>query len=154
MINKRELSVGSYVEVQLSYGWLICQVVEILRDDKVGAAVLYQSNSKGEYMIGKIEVFPLSSLNGIRCTWTPLRDFGFTDSDERGWKLVYWFGLDMKLLYRYDNKKMAGSFRFKSNFRKSYVHISCRYVHELQNIMRFLTGGELEFEYHSPKCIK
>lgn len=66
---------------------------------------------------------------------------------------MYWFGLDMKLLYRYDNKKMVGSFRFKTNYRKSYVRISCRYFHELQNIMRFLTGGELEFEYHQPRLI-
>ena len=32
--------------------------------------------------------------------------------------------------------------------------ISCKYVHELQNIMRFLTGGELEFEYHQIKMDK
>ena len=148
MVNIREIPVGTFVEVWSSAANpMLCQVVEVLRDGKVGVLIFRQSHPDGQYQTGSIATFPLSRLNGIRCTETPLRQFGFTDADERGWKLVYWFGTDMKLLYRYDNRREVGSFRFKSGYRKSYVRISALYFHELQNIMSFLTGGELEFRY-------
>jgi len=79
--------------------------------------------------------------------WLDMARFGFTDSDEKGWQKVYWFGMDMKLLYRYDKRQSTGRFRFKTDYRKSYVSISCHHFHQLQVIMRYLTGGELEFEY-------
>lgn len=148
IVNIREIPVGSFVEVWTSdMNVLTCQVAEVLLGDNVRALILHQSYDFGQYDTGSIVTFPLSLVRGIRCTWTSLRQFGFTDSDEKGWKLVYWFGTDMKLLYRYDNKKQYASFRFKSTFRKGYVSISCVEFHRLQNIMRFLTGGELEFEY-------
>lgn len=152
MMNKKEIPVGNYVYVYGSTTNLMtCQVVEILRSDTVGVLVVGQTQDDGKYVTGKIYSFPLSKLEGISCIWFLLREFGFTDSDEKGWNLVYWFGTDMKLLYREDYKKEVAYFRFKSSFRKSYIRISCKYVHELQNIMRFLTGGELEFVYHQIK---
>lgn len=148
MMNVREIPVGSFVGVYGSpTNLMTCQVVEILRDNRVGVIIFNQTQDDGQYITGKIYTFSFSKLEGISCIWFYLREFGFTDSDEKGWKLVYWFGTDMKLLYRADYKKEIAYFRFKSIFRKDYVRISCKYVHELQNIMRFLTGGELEFEY-------
>lgn len=148
MIGIRELTVGSFVGVYGSpTNLMTCQVVEILRDNRVGVIIFNQTQDDGQYITGKIYIFPLSKLEGINCLWFYLREFGFTDSDEKGWRLVYWFGTDMKLLYRADYKKEIAYFRFKSHYRKSYVRISCKFIHELQSIMRFLTGGELEFEY-------
>lgn len=148
MINIRELSIGSYVQVWGdNQNWNTCQVVEILRGDRVSVVMVHVWDGSTSYMIGKIYTFPISKVAGICITPTPLKEIGFTDSDERGWVLTYWFGIDMKLLYRHNNHKQVASFRFKTDYRKQYVSISCRYIHELQNIMRFLTGGELEFEY-------
>lgn len=148
MINKKVLPVGSYVAVYgSSVNLMVCQVIEVLRNDTVRVVIFGQTQDDGRYKTGKIYPFPLASLEGISCLWFHLSEFGFTDSDEKGWNLVYWFGTDMKLLYRADYKKEIAYFRFKNIHRKSYVRISCRYIHELQNIMCFLTGGELEFEY-------
>ena len=148
MMNVREIPIGSFVGVYSSpTNLMTCMVVELLRDNRVSVIVYHQTQDDGQYTTGKIHTFPLSQLEGICCTCSTLKNFGFTDSNEKGWKLVYWFGVDMKLLYRPTNKQNLASFRFKSDFRKSYVRISCIYIHELQNIMRFLTGGEMEFEY-------
>ena len=149
MVNIKEISIGSFVEVLLSSAnVLFCQVVEILRDNRVGVLILHKTLSKVdmEYGIGTIAVFNHFRLYGVTVSARDLRQIGFTDSDERGWELVYWFG-DMKLLYRLNRQRDVGSFRFKTPYRKSYTAISCRKIHELQNIMWFLTGGELEFEY-------
>ena len=35
--------------------------------------------------------------------------------------------------------------------QKRWTRIECAYIHSLQNIIRFLTGGELEFFYKSGK---
>lgn len=148
MINIRELSVGSYVQVWGdNQNWNTCLVIEILRDDKISVVMIDVWDGSSLYVIGKIYTFPITKVGGICITNTPLKELGFTEADERGWTLVYWFGIDIKLLYRHNKHKQSASFRFKTAFRKQYVSISCRYVHELQNIMRFLTGGELEFDY-------
>ena len=147
-VNIREIPVGNYVLVQADGQYLMtCQVVEILRGDRISSIILEVSDKNAPYTIGQAYTFPLSEVFGMSIAEAPLRQLGFTDSDERGWRLVYWFGMDMKLLYRNDNHRQVASFRFKSTYRKTYVSISCLYVHQLQNIMRFLTGGELEFNY-------
>lgn len=58
---------------------------------------------------------------------------------------MYYYG-DMKLLYRYDKTHHRGSFRYMSEYARTYVRLSCFHIHQLQNIMRFLTE-DLEFEY-------
>lgn len=90
-----------------------------------------------------------SFVEGLLLTDSVLERIGFVDSDLKGWMKMYYFG-DMRLYYRYsykDGYAHHASFRFKSVHTKGYVRISCQYVHQLQNIMRFLTGGELEFTY-------
>ena len=147
-VNIREIPAGSYVRVYANGQYLMtCQVVEVLRGDRISAVIFEVSDKDTPYTIGRIYTFPLSEVFGVSVAEAPLRQLGFTDSDERGWRLVYWFGMEMKLLYRYDNHRQVASFRFKSTYRKTYVSISCLYIHQLQNIMRFLTGGELEFNY-------
>ena len=147
MINIRELSSGSYVTVKIGVLRYFVQVVEILRDARVSVIWLEPVYDGEDYVLGKIYTFPLEQLHGISLSQLDIERFGFTEGDEKGWQKVYWFGLDMKLLYRYDKKRSLGRFRFKTDYRKSYVSISCHYFHQLQNIMRFLTGGELEFEF-------
>lgn len=106
-MNIRELSVGSFVRVNLGrYGFLTGMVGEIGR------------RQMGVFIIEKTLV-PAS-----------LRRFTIG-----------------KLLYRHNKAQNRASFRFMSDFTKTYTRISCYCVHELQTIMRFLTGGELEFEY-------
>lgn len=147
-MNIRELPKGSFVQAWSNdSGWMLCQVVEVLRNDSVSVLIFHQNRRDKDYALGSIATFPLDKLDGVLMTPGNMKNFGFTDSDERGWKLVYWFGTDMKLLYRYDGKKAIAHFRFKSVYRKSYVRISCHHFHGLQNLIRFLTGGELEFEY-------
>ena len=74
-----------------------------------------------------------------------LRHLGFVPADRKGWQLMYYYG-DMKLLYRYDKTHHRGSFRYMSEYARTYVRLSCFHIHQLQNIMRFLTE-DLEFEY-------
>lgn len=147
MMNIRELSSGSYVTVKIGVLRYFVQVVEILRDARVSVIWLEPVYDGEDYVLGKIYTFPLEQLHGISLSQLDMERFGFTEGDEKGWQKVYWFGLDMKLLYRYDKKRSLGRFRFKTDYRKSYVSIGCHYFHQLQNIMRFLTGGELEFEF-------
>lgn len=147
MVNIRELAVGSIVTVKVGVIRYFVQVVEILRDDRISVIWLEAVYNHEDYIIGKIYIFPLEQVHGISFSQVDMSRFGFTNSDEKGWQMVYWFGVDMKLLYRYDKQRMIGSFRFKTDYRKSYVRISCHLFHQLQNIMRFLTGGELEFEF-------
>lgn len=137
-MNKSELSLGSLVVVDTDgVESAPCEVVELKK-----------------YMLsirqgGSCRFVSYDSVKGFPVTGDTLRHLGFTDSDLKGWKLVYYFG-DMRLYYRYyykDGYAAHASFRFTTPYRKSYVHISCQYVHELQNIMTFLTGGELEFKY-------
>ncbi len=149
MLNKRIIPVGSYILRVVHDIFQLCQVVEVLRDDRISVVIIRQSPINDDCQIGKIYTFPLSDFQGQPCFKNDLRRFGFADSDEKGWQLVYWFGIDMKLLFRHDKSSHLSRFRFKSDYRKSYVSITCRYFHELQNIMRFLTGGELEFEYRN-----
>ena len=147
MVNIRELSVGSFVTVNVGIIRYFVQVAEILRNNRVSVIWLEPAHDSEDYIVGKIYVFPLEQVFGVSFSQTDMERFGFTESDEKGWQKVYWFGIDMKLLYRYDKRNMIGSFRFKTDYRKGYVRISCHQVHQLQNIMRFLTGGELEFEF-------
>ena len=148
-ININELSLGSYVLCFDAQDMAVCHVIEITRDGRIGAKILRTTEFGKRLDVGHTETFPADNVHGLSCRDGNLKSLGFVNSDERGWKLVYWHGEDMKLFYRYDNQKRVSSFRFKARHRKSYVRISCRYIHELQNIMRFLTGGELEFEYKS-----
>ena len=61
---------------------------------------------------------------------------------------MYYFG-DMRLYYKYYKAGRFARFKFKPDFtQKTWVRIDCHYIHQLQNIMRFLTGSELEFDYN------
>ena len=69
----------------------------------------------------------------------------------RKWKLMYYFG-DMRLYWKYDKKKQYNTFKFKPDYTmKQWTKIECMYIHSLQNIVRFLTGGELEFTWQEEK---
>jgi len=146
-ININELSLGCYVLCFDEQDMALCQVIEITRDARIGAKILRTTEFGKRLEVGHTEMFSVENVHGLSCRGGNLKSLGFVASDERGWELVYWFGTDMKLLYHRDKRKQTASFRFKTDYRKHYVSISCRYVHELQNIMRFLTGGELEFDY-------
>ena len=90
-------------------------------------------------------------VGGMPITGDILRHLGFIESDERAWKLVYYFG-DMRLYWKHDKRKRYSIFKFQPDFtQKRWTRIECAYIHSLQNIMRFLTGGELEFFYKSGK---
>ena len=121
-MNKKELSIGSIVyNVQMK---LNVEIVE-LHEHK---AIVAGNITSGRYV-------------------TPFQKIGFVWIDDRRTRLVYYFR-DMELTYRYDKRSMIARFHFKSQFTKSYTRISCNYIHELQSIMQFLTGSELEFKYN------
>lgn len=148
-MNISELSVGSYILVTLGrYGSLIAQVVEIGRKQLGVMAVRHSHfDSPVTFTIGKIYHFKHSRIIGFDINSYMLVHFGFIPANKKGWSMVYYFG-DMMLLYRFDKKKMQTTFRFMSPFSKKYTNIDCHYIHNLQSIMRFLTGGELVFEFN------
>lgn len=148
MRNIRELSIGSIVWVSKpDASELTCEVCGI-KDNTINVKIL-QSSTGEEEIIGCEHKYPVGRINGLIVMDHVLRKLGFIESDERSWKLMYYFG-DMRLYWKYDTKKRYSTFKFKPDFtRKQWVRIECLYIHSLQNIMRFLTGGELEFEYKS-----
>lgn len=147
MRNIRELSIGSIVWVAQPDGreWL-CEVIAIY--EKVVKVRVLHSSTGEQSVIGREEAFPNGRINALAIMEHNLKEIGFIESDERSWKLMYYFG-DMRLYWKYDKKKRYSTFKFKPDFtQKQWVRIECAYVHSLQNIMRFLTGGELEFTYN------
>lgn len=148
MVNIREISVGSIVRVNLGrYGLLTCQVAEITAT-RIGVIVLEKilvTDLTRRFLIGKIHRFKHFRFEGVNADDMTLRHLGFVPADRKGWQLMYYYG-DMKLLYRYDKTHHRGSFRYMSEYARTYVRLSCFYIHQLQNIMRFLTE-DLEFEY-------
>jgi len=148
-MNIRELSVGSFVRVNLDrYGFLTGMVGEIGRR-QLGVFIIEKTlvpASLRRFTIGKLHHFKHSRIEGIAIDMFSLSRMDFVPADKTGWQLMYYFG-DMMLLYRHNKAQNRASFRFMSDFTKTYTRISCYCVHELQTIMRFLTGGELEFDY-------
>ncbi len=162
-INERELSIGDIVRVKIDdiqYEQtfqekivLTGEVTEIRKDligiivKEIKTIVPYETKLK----IGDEILVPKRRAFGLYIDKDSLICLDFIDSDERAWKLLYYFG-DMRLYYKFDNKNMCACFKFKPDFtQKTWVRISCLYVHQLQNIMRFLTGGELEFNFKKIK---
>ena len=152
MRNIRELSIGSLVSFFESDGTqYICEVTEI--NVKVGLRILdrlYNDiNAEPERKLKKGDIIKLPNgrINGIPIYENFLRMLDFIESDEKSWSVMYYFG-DMRLYYKYYKAGRFARFKFKPDFtQKTWVRIDCHYVHQLQNIMRFLTGGELEFKY-------
>lgn len=146
MRNIRELSIGSIVWVSQpdAREWL-CQVVGIY-EKMVKVKVLHSSTGEPS-IIGTEYDYPIGRINALDIMEHTLKDVGFIESDERAWKLMYYFG-DMRLYWKYNSKLRYSTFKFKADFtEKRWVRIDCKYMHALQNIMRFLTGGEMEFNY-------
>ena len=151
MRNIRELSIGSIVSFfEPDATEYICRVLaptEGLTSVVIIDIVKNDIGSEPEFKIGAKKRLPKGRINGVFIEEKVLRKIGFIEPDERAWKLMYYFG-DMRLYYKYDKKIRAARFKFKPDFtQKRWVRIDCLTVHHLQNIMRFLTGGELEFEY-------
>ena len=145
----RELSVGSYVQVNLGRYGLLTGMVGEINSRQLRIFIIKKTlvpDNIRRFIVGKMHHFKLSRIEGIFIDDYSLRHFGFLPADKSGWQLMYYFG-DMKLLYRHNKAQNRASFRFMSDFTKTYTRISCYCVHELQTIMRFLTGGELEFDY-------
>ena len=143
----RELSIGSIVWVARPdcREWL-CEVCGI-QEKTVKVRVLHSSTGEPS-VIGTEHCFPVGCINAHEVMIHILRNIGFIESDERSWKLMYYFG-DMRLYWKYDVRKRYSTFKFKPDFTdKRWIRIECRYIHQLQNVMRFLTGGELEFKYN------
>lgn len=148
-MNIHELSIGSYVMVNLGRYGLLTGMVGEITSRQLGIFIIEKTlvpERLSRFVVGKLHHFKLSRIEGIFIDDLSLRHLGFVPSDKTGWQLMYYFG-DMKLLYRHNKAQNRASFRFMSDFTKTYTRISCYCVHELQTIMRFLTGGELEFDY-------
>ena len=152
MRNIRELSIGSLVSFFQPDGTqYICEVTEI--NVKVGLRILdrlrndINSEPEQTLKIGDSIKLPNGRINGIPIYENILRMLDFIESDEKSWSVMYYFG-DMRLYYKYSKAGRFARFKFKPDFtQKTWVRIDCHYLHQLQNIMRFLTGGELEFKY-------
>lgn len=151
-MNIRELSIGSFVCFFEPDGTqYMCEVTEI--NVKVGLRILdrlYNDiNAEPERKLKKGDIIKLPNgiINGIPIYENFLRMLDFIESDEKSWSVMYYFG-DMRLYYKYYKAGRFARFKFKPDFtQKTWVRIDCHYVHQLQNIMRFLTAGELEFKY-------
>jgi hypothetical protein len=138
MYNIRELSIGSIVTMRE-------ETTNLKRYEVLGICV----NGEVElHEVGNPKRF-CTNIDYIEGAWIhadALRNIGFVESDEKAWQLMYYFG-DTRLYWKYDKKKHYSIFKFKPDFtQKQWVRIECAYIHSLQNIMRFLTGGELEFK--------
>lgn len=148
-MNIRELSVGSYVQVNLGRYGLLTGMVGEINSRLIGIFIIEKilvPDCIRRFVIGKLHHFKLFRIEGIFIDNFHLMNLGFVPADKSGWQLMYSFG-DMKLLYRYNISDRLASFRFMSDYVKGYTRITCIFVHELQSVIRFLTGGELEFEY-------
>lgn len=148
-MNIRELSVGSYVQVNLGRYGLLTGMVGEINSRLIGIFIIEKilvPDCIRRFVIGKLHHFKLCRIEGIFIDNFHLMNLGFVPADKSGWQLMYSFG-DMKLLYRYNISDRLASFRFMSDYVKGYTRITCIFVHELQSVIRFLTGGELEFEY-------
>lgn len=151
-MNIRELSIGSLVCFFEPDGTqYMCEVTEI--NVKVGLRILdrlYNDiNAEPERKLKKGDIIKLPNgrINGIPIYENFLRMLDFIESDEKSWSVMYYFG-DMRLYYKYYKAGRFARFKFKPDFtQKTWVRIDCHYVHQLQNVIRFLTGGELEFNY-------
>lgn len=148
MINKKDISISSIVLGLISRKYAaVCEVLEAYQGGcKVRILRIAPCGRDDDFIVGTEPTFEYECCCGLVCNEENLRSLGFIDSDEKGWSLMYYFG-DMKLLYHQDRRMSLARFRFKSSFVKRYVSISCHHVHELQNIMKFLTGGELVFTW-------
>lgn len=148
MIDKTVTPVGSIIKVRLTEGnHLFCEVAESYASTCKVMVVGHSPKGKHDDMIiGTLPTFQYEECLPVECDADSLSRIGFVESDEKGWLLVYYFG-DMKLLYRQDRSKGFARFRFKAASSKRYWSLSCYYIHELQNIMNFLTGGEMKFSY-------
>lgn len=138
-MNKRDLSIGSIV-----YNIVMNVEVEVVELYKSKARIVGQMKS-GKYVTTFELEHNYDLIKGIEINEDSLQKIGFVWNDDNRRHLVYYFA-DMKLTYRYDKRNRMSRFIFKSDFKKTYTRISCEYIHELQNIMRFLTGSELEFK--------
>ena len=151
-MNIRELSIGSLVCFFEPDGTqYMCEVTEI--NVKVGLRILdrlYNDiNAEPERKLKKGDIIKLPNgrINGIPIYENFLRMLDFIESDEKSWSVMYYFG-DMRLYYKYYKAGRFARFKFKPDFtQKTWVRIDCHYVHQLQNVIRFLNGGELEFNY-------
>lgn len=146
-MNIRELSKGSIViikhENDLSS---IAQVEEILFT-KATITILDNlfDGFQTKFKPGTIHGVEFVNIRGLTISSAILKNMEFVEADKKGWQLMYYYG-DMKLLYRHDIRRGCANFRFMSDYNKTFVRISCHEIHQLQNIMRFLTE-DLEFKY-------
>lgn len=141
MDNIREISIGSIVTMRE-------ETTTLKRYEVLGISV----NGEVElHELGNLKRF-CTNINNIEGAWIhtdALRYMGFVESDEKAWQLMYYFG-DMRVYFKFDKRLRHARFKFKPDFtQKQWVRIDCRFIHQLQNVIRFLTGGELEFEYRS-----
>ena len=151
MRNIRELSIGSFVSFFQPDGAEVFGEVSQIRESIIGIKVVdIRKNDCGEgqdLRIGKELLMPKGRINGIFIVDFTLKRFGFIESDEKAWTLMFYFG-DMRIYYKFNRKLRLARFKFKPDFtQKTWIRIDCIFVHQLQNIMRFLTGGDLEFKY-------
>ena len=52
-MNIRELSKGSFVQAWSNdSGWMLCQVVEVLRNDSVSVLIFHQNRRDKDYALG------------------------------------------------------------------------------------------------------
>lgn len=157
MRNIRELSIGSFVSFFQPNGTEFFGEVSQLRENIIGVKVVdIRKNDCGEdpepeIKIGQEFMMPKGRINGIFIVDFTLKRFDFIESDEKAWTLMYYFG-DMRIYYKFNRNLRLARFKFKPDFtQKTWIRIDCVFVHQLQNIMRFLTGGDLEFKYNNDK---
>ena len=146
MRNIRELSLGSIVWVAHADGreWM-CEVIGLY--EKTVTVKVLKSSTGETSVVGTEHTYPQGRINSLSIMVHTLKDIGFVESDESAWSLMYYCG-DMRLYWKYDVKKGYSRFKFKPDFtmKKNWIRIECNSIHSLQNIMRFLTGGEMEFK--------
>lgn len=157
MRNIRELSIGSFVSFFQPNGTEVFGEVSQIRENIIGVKVVdIRKNDCGEdpepeIKIGQEVMMPKGRINGIFIVDFTMKRFDFIESDEKAWTLMYYFG-DMRIYYKFNRKLRLARFKFKPDFtQKTWIRIDCVFVHQLQNIMRFLTGGDLEFKYNNDK---
>lgn len=140
-MNPNLLCLGNYI----AHNGKICLVHKLDTDHAEVIPVADMVTGK------EISHFPIhpkyGEIDGLR-TYSRFDSFGFHKSTKRGWQWIYYWG-NGYLLLRWDNIKLCLALRYyPDNTRKNlYIRINVLYMHELQNIMRFLTGGEMDFEY-------
>lgn len=153
MINKKEIPIGSIIRVNVNDLYTaVCEVVEPYSEEcLVRILRVADQGEKEGFGAGTEHKFSYKACSGLMLFEANLRSIGFIESDERAWRLMYYFG-DMRLYWKYDKRKCYSTFKFRPDFtRKAWTRIECAFIHSLQNIMRFLTGGELEFTWIEAK---